>query len=206
MMPGNALSPILEYAPFLYPDNIPVFNTTDYELGGIGLADASQGLQVQAWFLQITGPVSANNVVISSSNTSPTVLFTAPDVTEVSLSFDQNMRPAVAYVSAGNSYFWWYDTTIPGYTVITLTGATNPRCTLDDKRAAEISLGLSDIILAYLKGTNLYIRQQRDRFTIEYFLKDLSTLLPNPSLNKIGMNSIPATGRLQFQIFGNLWA
>lgn len=204
MMPGNALSPIPIPAGFIYPDNIPVYNTTDYQLGGIGIADASQGLQVQPWFLELSGTPTNNNVVISATNTQPTILFSAPDITEISLSFDQNMRPAVAYVSQGNPKFWWYDTTIPGYTIINLTdGITNPRCTLDDKRLREINLGLSDIILAYINNGNLCFRQERDRFTVEYVLyANLDTIISNPSLNKIGMNILE---RLQFQIFGNLY-
>lgn len=202
MMPGNALSLVPKSTGFQYPDNIPVYNTTDYQMGGIGIADSSQGLQVQPWFLELSGTVTSNNVVISAPNTQPTILFSAPNITEISLAFDQNMRPAVAYVSQGNPYFWWYDTTIPGYTIITLVaGITNPRCTLDDKRLREIDLGLSDIILAYIRSNSLYMRQERDRFTVEYFLGSLSSV-PGPTLNKIGMNLI---NRLQFQIFGNLY-
>lgn len=201
-MPGNALSPTPMPQVFLYPDNIPVFNTTDYQLGGVGLSDASQGFQVQAWFIDIAGPVTNNSVYVSSPNTLPTLLFSQPAITEVSLSFDQNMRPAVAYVSQGNPYFWWFDTTIPGYTIISLpAGSTNPRCTLDDKRSREINIGFSDIILAYIKSNGLYMRQERDRFTVEYFLGSLSAI-PGPQLNKIGMNAL---NRLQFQIFGNLY-
>jgi hypothetical protein len=204
MIPNHALSQKLMWAPFQYPDNIPVFNTTDYQMGGIGLSDASQGLQVQAWFLSLSGTPASNNVVISAPNTQPIILFSAPNITEISLAFDQNMKAAVAYVSQGNPYFWWYDATIPGYTVLSLpAGATSPRCTLDDKRIKEINLGLSDIILAYIYNNNLCYRQLRDRFTIEYVLQsNLSNLIPNPTLNKIGMNTVE---RLQFQLFGNLW-
>jgi len=130
MMPGNSLSPTPIPDSFIYPDNLPVYNTTDYQLGGIGIADASQGLQVQPWFLELSGTPVSNNVVLSATNTQPTILFSVPDITEISLSFDQNMRPAVAYVSQGNPKFWWFDTTIPGYTIINLAaGITNPRCT-----------------------------------------------------------------------------
>lgn len=204
MIPGKAISTSLMFAPFQYPDSIPVYNTTDYQQGGIGIADASQGLQVQAWYLSLSGNPSSNNVVLSAPNTQPTILFSAPNITEISLSFDQNMKPAVAYVSQGNPKFWWYDTTIPGYTIIDLAaGVTSPRCTLDDKRGVDISLGYSDIILAYIYNHNLCFRQERDRFTVEYVLQtNIDLLISNPTLNKIGMNTIE---RLQFQIFGNLY-
>lgn len=204
MIPGNALINPAQYAQFQFPDNLPVFLTTDWQLGGIALNNGSQGLQVQAWFLQITGTPISNNVVISSDTQSPLTLFTAPNITEVSLSFDQNMNPAVAYVSQGNPYFWWYDATIPGYTIITLpTTITHPRCTIDDKRSREVNLGLTDIILAYINNNNLCFRQQRDRFTIEYVLYDnITSIIPNPILSKIGMSLI---NRLQFQVYGTLY-
>lgn len=204
MIPNHSLSTVPMVSAFQYPDNIPVYNTTDYQLGGIGLSDPSEGLEVQVWFLEISGPVTNNNIVVSAPNTQPIILLSAPNVTEVSLAFDENMKPAVAYVSQGNPYFWWYDATIPGYAIIDLpAGITNPRCTLDDKRPTEINLGLSDIILAYLNNGSLCYRQQRDRYTIEYVLyNDINVLIPSPVLNKVGMNTIE---RLQFQIFGNLY-
>ena len=204
MIPSKALSPLLQWAPFLYPDNLPVYNTTDWQMGGIALQDGSQGLQVQPWFLEITGTVTSNNVVISAANRQPLILFSAPFITEVSLSFDQNMNPAVAYVSQGNPKFWWYDATIPGYTIISLAaGVTSPRCTFDDKRKLEVTLGMSDIILAYIYNNNLCYRQERDRFLTEYILyNNLNLVISNPTLNKVGMNE---KERLQFQIFGNLY-
>jgi hypothetical protein len=204
MIPGKALTPTPQYTPFLYPDNIPVYNTTDYQLGGIGLSDPSEGLQVQAWFLELSGTPVSNNVVISAPNQQPLILFSAPFITQISLAFDQNMKAAVAYVSQGNSFLWWYDATIPGYTTVSLpAGTISPRCTLDDKRQRELNLGLSDIILAYIYNHNLCYRQERDRFLIEYVLyPNVDVAIPNPTINKIGMNSIE---RLQFQIFGNLY-
>ena len=204
MMPGNALSTTFMYAPYLPPDNILPSLTTSYQLGGIGLSDASQGLQVQTWTLTIAGTVTLNDMVISSPNTLATVLLSKPNVTSVSLAFDQNMKPCIAYVSQGNAYFWWYDNTISGYTIIALpAGSTSPQCTLDDKRAVSINLGKSDIILCYLLNNNLYMAQERDRFTIAYDLRtSVGNDIPNPSLLKVGMNTI---GRLEFTVGGSLW-
>jgi len=204
MMPGNVLSTTLMYASYLPPDNITPSLITSYQLGGIGLSDASQGLQVQTWTLTIAGPLTLNDMVISSPNTPATVLLSKPNVTSISLAFDQNMKPCIAYVSQGNAYFWWYDTTIPGYTIIALpAGTTTPQCTFDDKRKVSINIGKSDIILCYLLNNDLYMRQERDRFTIDYVLRvSVGNDIPNPSLLKIGMNNI---GRLEFTITGSLW-
>ena len=204
MMPGNALSVPTLWSPYLYPDSIVPSDIVSYQLGGVGLNDPSQGLQVQTWTLVIAGLITSNDMVVSAPNTAPTLLLSKPNVTELSLAFDQNMSPAIAYVSQGNSYFWWYDNTIPGYTIISLpVGATNPRCTLDDKRARSISLGLSDIILVYLYNNNLYMRMQRDRFLIDYVLRtSVGNDIPNPSLQKVGMNT---NLRLDFTVAGSLW-
>lgn len=204
MIPNNSLSLVVEYSNYLYPDNLSITNTTDYELGGIGLNDTSQGLEVQAWFLQITGTPTSNNVVISAANWPATTLFSLPSITEVSLAFDQNMNPFIAYVSQGNPFFYWFDATVPGYKHTAMpAGATSPRCTLDDKRPISTLLGTSDIILAYIKNNNLYFMQQRDRYTVEYVLQtNLNTYISNPYLYKVGMND---KYRLQFQINGQLY-
>lgn len=188
MIPLNKLATTPTYAPFIYPDGIPTDNTYCYQLGGIALSDPSQGLMVQVWYLEITG--MGTTATLSSPNTLPTNLFTVADLTWVSLAFDSNMKPAVSYISYGNAYLWWYDATIPGYNIITLpSGSVNPCCTFDDKRPDSVEAGQSDIILSYINNNNLYFRQQRDRFLIEYFLKgSISSLSPNPQLTKIGMN------------------
>lgn len=204
MMPGNALSIPTLWSPYLPPDNITPSLTVSYQEGGISLSDASQGLQVQVWTLSIEGPVISNDLVISAPNTLPAILLSAPNVTQISLAFDSNMKPCIGYTSQGNAYFWWYDTTIPGYTTITLPAtSTFPQCTLDDKRKVSLDLGISDIILCYLLNNNLYMRMQRDRFLIDYVLRtSVSNDIPNPSLMKVGMNT---NLRLDFTVNGNLW-
>ena len=203
MMPGNQLSQQLVYGDFLSPDNLPTDGTIAYELGGIGLSNASQGLEVQVWTAQIINPRQSNSyVVISSPNTPQTTLFSFTGISQISLAFDQNMKPAIAFTAQGIAYLWWYDATVPAYVFFTLpANSYTPNVTLDDKRPISLELGFSDIILAYLRGRNLYFRQLRDRFTIEYLL--LSNILYyNPQLYKIGMCS---TDRLLFQVNADLY-
>lgn len=207
MIPGNGLSNPALPLPFLYPKDIDTDSTFAYELGGIALSDSSQGLQIQAWKVEIVpiGDGSTANAVISSATQLPLVLFNLPDFTEISLAFDQNMKPFVAYVSQGNPGFYWYDATLPGDRFTALPpNSTTPRCTLDDDRALEISSGRSDIIIAYILSNNLVFRMERDRYTIEYVLYNNLNLVPitNASLNRIGMD----TGyRLQFFLTGGLY-
>ena len=202
MLPQNSLSDIFIPGAFLPPDNLPVSATTSIELGGIGLSNSSQGSQVQTWTAQLYNAGLVNSyVAVSSPNTSSTVLLTVPNIIWITLAFDQNMKPALSYMANGTTYLWWYDNTIPGYTTLTmLAGTKYPQMTLDDKRALSISLGLSDMILVYLRGTNMYVRNQRDRFTIEYVLSTAITMV-NPQIYKIGMAT---SDRVLFQITANL--
>jgi hypothetical protein len=189
MFTGNTLSVPAVPGAFMFPDNLTPSTQFSYQLGGIGIGNASQGLQYQVWYLQIGGTSQA---ILSAPNTPPIVLFTVTNLTSVSLAFDSNMNPAVAYVSQGNAYLWWFDATIPGFTIVTLpAGATDPQATLDDKRAFSLQAGLSDIIVSYINTNDLFFRMQRDRFTIEYSLYTgiSPTVVPvNPQLLKIGMN------------------
>lgn len=165
MIPNNALSSLPVIAPFLERVNDPKVPLVDYEMGGAALNDPSQGLRVKTWEAYVAG----NTVYIKADDVPATALFSASNIQEISLAFDQNMNPAIAYLQGGVAYLWWYDATVPGYATLTFPDATTPRVTLDDKR--PVLINSSDIILAYVKNNHLYFRAQRDRFTVEYLLK-----------------------------------
>lgn len=165
MLPLHQLSSVAINAPFLEVQN-DIHNTlVDYELGGVALNDPTQGLRVKTWTLFVDG----QDVNIKADDVAPVTLFSLPGIREVSLAFDQNMHPFVAFVQHQTARFWWFDTVV-GHVVFTdLDEAVSPRCTLDDKR--DESTGTSDILLAYVKDDNLYFRAERDRYTLEYLLK-----------------------------------
>lgn len=205
MLPGHVLSTTLQYGNFLYPDYLYTDGLVDYELGGKGLSDASTGLMVQVWTATLVGvPGEAGTSVhVSAPNTPDTLLFQRDGITEISLAFDQNMKPFIAFVAAGQATFWWYDATLPGQKFTDLpVGSSSPKCTLDDKRNLQTLAGTSDILITYIKDDNLYYREQRDRYTIEYLLKaDLSTLLLAPRVGKLAMAN---KERVQFYLYGSL--
>lgn len=157
-VPAPLLVPISRDDPF-----------TDYQMAGVGLQDPSQGLNVQLWRLkydEFTG-----NFLLSAPNFSETVLFSRPDVSYVSLSFDTNMNPFVSFTEAGVSKFWWFDSVL-GLQVFdntTIATSSSPYATLDDTRVSQDAA--RDILLFYVRSGNLYYRQQRDRYTIERLLK-----------------------------------
>ncbi|MNV87345.1 hypothetical protein D3C71_1814610 [compost metagenome] len=88
-------------------------------------------------------------------------------------------------MAAGVPKFRWYDPIATGYVTTELpAGCVNPRVSLDDKRSEYAPS--SDVILAYVRAGNLYYRQQRDRYTVEYLWQ---TGVP-AGLVKIGMNRL----------------
>lgn len=161
MLPDNTISVVPLGADFVVPKSAKLI---DYERGGIALNDTSAGLNFQLWALRY----KAGQVLISAETVAETVLFVQPGITELSLAFDQNMQPVVAYRVGDNSYLRWYDATIPGITTSTFLGCKNPRVSLDDNRPGRSAS--SDIIFAYVSNRNMYWRAQREHYSIERLL------------------------------------
>ena len=187
MLPNSALSSQQILGEYLIPDNKKYYPLHDYELGGVGLNDPTQGLQYQVWECFLDG----NTVKVTAPNTSPTTVLTDTGITSLTFTFDQNMRPFVSYIASGVAKYWWYDTQTSQQTTTILTGATSISATLDDKRKNQS--GTSDIILAYVKNNNLYFLAQRDRYLVERLLKTGI----NAVLIKAGMTN---KGRVQFKL------
>lgn len=166
---NNALSslPITDY--YLEPDNQETFPLLVREMGGIGLNDPSAGLRYQHWTLRYFP--GTGDMVIEAPNTPQTILFTRSGITEIDLAFDQNMNPFVCFVENGQAKFWWFDTNISATVFSNLPASSiTPRCCLDDKR--ETQTNFSDIILCYVLNGKMYMRRQRDRYTIQYLQVD----------------------------------
>jgi len=167
MMPDNSLSTEPVVTDYLYPDNLVNSADRDYEMGGIAIEDASQGLLYQPWTFWSTdgGPIYCGPLSGGSE-----MLIDVSGVTSVSGTFDRNMRPAVAYAIGDTGYLWWFDATVNEMTTTTFPGISEIRVTHDDKRpTADFR---SDVLVAYTRDGNLYYRQQRDRYTIERLLAE----------------------------------
>lgn len=191
MLPSNELSSVSVPSEFLDPDDERTAPLIAKELGGVGLSDPSQGLQVQVW----TAKYLDGDVVVGSATVADAVQFSRPDVVEIDLAFDQNMFPAVAFTQlngeAQEGWLWWFSTLDNDHIFTQIPGAYDLRVTMDDKRG--MSSGQNDIILAYLKDDNLYFRAQRDRFDVEYLLRENV----GGRLKRFGMND---GLRVQFEV------
>ena len=164
MLPDNTLTE-LDKASFLPPRNKPQKPTACWELGGIGLSDTSEPMRYY-WY----GYIQGNTIYLQRSGAEPiSVLAFTGDVTEMSFTFDQNMRPTIAYVEDGIAKLYWYDSSQSQNVITEYVDITNPRLSLDDKR--KFNIGNSDIIFAYVTDHNrLCYRLQRERYSAEHVL------------------------------------
>lgn len=195
---GNYLSSILMADHWIEPDDRENYPLIDYESGPIALNDPSEGQFYQAWTLRYFP--DSGDMTLEAPNTPRTVQFNRPNINRISLAFDQNGNPFVAFVENGtDAMYWWYDP-VPASTVFAALPANSltPVCTQDDKRSNMAATGISDIILCYVLNGNLYFRQERDRFTVQYPLQSpfLHPVYELPAvLKRVGMNK---SGRLQW--------
>lgn len=172
MLPDNVLSSKAIVQGYPDPVKQPGDFLVDWERAGKGLRDPSDGLLVQVWRLDVER--DANNVDlwhfnVSAPNFPKQTVLSHLNVTEASLSFDQNMNPFIAFMAAGLPYMYWYDSSIPGQVVVGLPpGIKSPRCTIDDKRSTNFAN--SDNLLAYTRNGNLCVCYQRDRYGVEHVL------------------------------------
>lgn len=190
-LPEDIPSSIAVGGLYLSPDDQLTSPLVDYEEGGIALNDPSQGMQVQTW--TCWWDKTDGWVYVQSTAGLPIQVIQDFTISEIAFAFDQNMRISLAYIAGGVLKHYWYDSTIPGFTTSTFAGCRSPRVGLDDKRVNQLSR--SDVILAYIRGEGLYYRQQRDRYLVEYSLRD--GVQASLRLKNIGMSK---NLRMQFEL------
>jgi hypothetical protein len=175
MLPENRLSTVAIPSTFLGGRSLTTSKILDWETGGIGIGDPSQGLQVQTWRGRLVG----NDIILDvpdNPGVTPYTVYSGAGITEFSFSFNQLMSPLVIFVQSDSVKMYWYDSTVSNY-VVTDYGnlLSHPKLALDDKRKTQT--GNSDIIFAYIKDSSLYFRMQRERFLVPHLLKTNETYL-----------------------------
>ena len=180
MLPDDKL--ILTEKGMLHPKSEKRNPKISYELGGVGFSDPSEPFKYK-WKAYVEG----KRVMAQREGLEPQKIRDVEGrVNEVSLTFDQNMRPTLAYVEEGVSKLYWYDTAIQGMRT-SVFDVYNPRISLDDTR--KFNIGDSDIIFGYIsKDNKVKYRLQRERFSIEHDLEfDRGGFEGGLVLNDIGM-------------------
>ena len=96
-------------------------------------------------------------------------IFTMPNISAISFTLDLNERPLCVYVKNKSTWMYWYDSNI-GAMIHTEYGVEyqTPQIAVDEQRHQNANN--ADVIFAYVKDKQLYIRYQRHRFTTEILL------------------------------------
>lgn len=165
--------------PFIYPRSKHYPLSESWDNGGVALYDSSEDLLKYVWHAWTDGTTIT---VKRADLDAETVLITDTAITEIDLTFDQNMRPSIVYVANGVSKLYWYDSQQAAQVITEFADIKNPRVSLDDKR--RFNIANSDIIFAYQRDDALCCRIQRERYSVEHVLK---SSINGKRLVKIGM-------------------
>lgn len=191
MLPGGqGLSPKPVLSDFLEPRDRPYDPLVSPEYGGPALNVPATSRLARIWIAFVEG----DNVYVAPEDGlgAATLLFTESGIETVSLAFDQNMNPTIAYKALGVVKLWWFDSTVEHMVTTSWPGVTSAQVTTDDKRDTQVPR--SDIIFAYTTSDlRLCYRMQRERYTVEHQL-----YAPvKGSITRLGMNR---KNRLQFAV------
>ena len=167
-----------------YTDNIDLTSrpycgllpkTTSFDLGPVAQSDTSEGLKTYLWRARIEG----GSVYVCRADLARTTWGTeslafvadaseTPDVTEVSITFDQNGKLVIAFTRRGKICLWWFDPTISATRITEIATGRNPIVYLDDR--VQIFANESDVLLFMVQpqlDRMIYVRQ-RDRYETAY--------------------------------------
>lgn len=147
-------------------ERLPATDQIVYEKGPIQLSDTSQGLDYQLWRARLVG----DTVYLTSPTKAETPLFSLRGVTQISLSFDQNGHPLLAYlINSNEMWLFWYDPVIQSFTHTLLENEVRDvRVILPDRR--KFQLAYSEVGVYYTKNDALYWRRQLERYQHSHLL------------------------------------
>jgi hypothetical protein len=155
-------------------------------MGGVAISDPSQGRQVKVWNISYDG----TNINVKPSDGPVAFSLTASPVTSVSLAFDNNMGLVIAWTTGTGANLYYFDTLTSQYITRNFSGISSCRVCVDDAR--DFYQASSDVMFSYTLSGNLYWRQQRDRYDIQYLIGATTKMLIRAAPN-IG-------NRLQFEL------
>lgn len=149
-----------------------------FDLGPIAKHDTSEGLKAYTWRARVESGIvylcrendagdgwQAEEQEFVADETGEAI------IREISLTFDQNARPTIAYKEGAAIKLWWFDPTIEDNSILTITSeGRNPQIYLDDRETAFV--GDSDMLLFLVQESTdrMYYVRQRDRYDTAYEL------------------------------------
>lgn len=147
-------------APFQPPEPANGAPLVDRVWGGETLYDGAPGRHIKLWVAEWALDV------VSIRPDGGTVEWTcpAPGATQISIAFDNNMNPVVAYQASGQSMLDYFSTLSSDRDTLIIPGTTSCMVRVDDDRRTFNSS--SDVIFAYTTGSECFWRTQRDRYEV----------------------------------------
>lgn len=190
MIPLNTFTAEPIYSPLLDPYSDEFTPFSDRHRGGIAISDGSKGRDYQIWEIRYADGVAS---IYLEESLIPSYSISIPEPDMISVAFDNNMRPTIAYVISNVGYLYYYDTLTESYSTISISGITSSRARIDD--VSDFYNSTSDVLWIYTLGDTVRWRQQRDRYTVEYIVGAAGGKV----IKKAGMNQLR-----RFQIELNL--
>jgi len=186
MIPGNAITNVPDPAAFRKPYDSPASALSRTCRGGVALNDASKGRDYQDWSVWYDGSTILFGP--TSSGIATGSLATA-GVTQLSLAFDNNMNPVLAWLDDTGANIRYFSASTSSYVVVNVPGATSCLACVDDVR--PIYNTQSDVIFAYTLPNGLWYTYQRENYATA---RQASTA--SKKLKRMGPNVL---NRFQFE-------
>ena len=186
MIPGNTFTPTPIVTGYSYPDTLPYDPLSQTVNGGIALNDGSMGRTYQFWNVSY----DSTSINVKPLGGAVALSLTVTGVLSVSLAFDTNMQPVLAWTTTAGAFLRYYNAIAEVFDTLAYPAVSSCRVAVDDP--APYYAGASDVVFGYTLGSSLYYRQQRDRYTIAYLVGSVRGTLQHLGLN-LG-------SRLQFQV------
>lgn len=174
-------------APFLPPEGAQDASETVVVMGGTSIGNGNDGRQVKEWRATLVAgvttvtPVGGGEEWVAATHGAETI----------SLAFDNNMNPVLAYQVGSSSNLYYYSTLAQAYDTLVVPGTSSCRVCVDDAR--EIAQVISDVIFAYTTGSAMFWREQRDRYEVARKVGDTTG-----KIKRMGMNE---ERRMQIEVW-----
>ena len=154
---------------FLKPDTPPDI-VTSIAIGPLQLSSSSEKLNSRYWL--VLQNIDNGNIEISGAigseweNPSP-LFYEESEVEQISLTFDQLGRPLVFYRIGNDTLkLHWYDPVLQESVTVNLAIGIDPQAGFDFPQ--DTGQSFTDALLFYVRNDRVYMRVQRERFSIEY--------------------------------------
>lgn len=149
----------------LYPRNINYGITSAMVYGGVAVSDVSEGIHSYVWSVHCVD----NRLYLCRGEEERFLYIEVEEsIKWVDLAFDINMNTVITYSTNSGTYLRYYSTVIGKYDTIHFTDIRTPSLLLDSN--ADYLDSDADVIFMYFKGSDLFYRVQKERYTNEYLL------------------------------------